>query len=66
MQRSHDRQGVVERVILLLVVALFLFATPVIYAWAQDDSPWYLAYVLWFGVIAWIAWGQYRARRHDV
>lgn len=66
MYRVQERQGVVERVILQLLVALFLFATPVIYAWARDGGPWYLPYILWLGLIGWIAWGQFRVPRHDV
>jgi len=56
----------VERVILLLVAALFLFATPVTLAWAHDRSPWYLPYLLWLGLIIWCAWGRFRPQRHDV
>lgn len=49
---------------LLVLLALVLFASPAMFAWAQDDSPWYIPYVLWFAVIAALAWISHR--RKDV
>ena len=45
-----------ERTLLVVALALLLFATPVIYWWGQDDSPWFLIYVLWLVIIALSAW----------
>ena len=45
-----------ERVILITALALLLFVTPVIYWWAQDDSPWFLVYLLWLIMIVLSAW----------
>lgn len=53
----------VERTLLLVIFALMLFASPVIFLWAQDDSPWYFPYVLWAIVIAVTAWIN-RRRKH--
>ncbi len=55
-----------ERSILLLIAALFLFVTPVTLSWAHAGSAWYLPYILWLILIVWCAWGQIRASRHDV
>lgn len=55
---------IVERTLLLVLLALALFASPVMFAWAQDSSPWYAPYVLWSFVIAGSAWIS--SRRKDV
>lgn len=57
---SHRREGLV----LIVALALLLFATPVVYAWARDTSPWYLVYLLWLLIIVLGAW-QARLRRTD-
>lgn len=60
--RASDKT--LERTVLLVLLALVLFASPVMFAWARDDSPWYLPYVLWSVVIAGSAWIGHR--RKDV
>lgn len=45
-----------ERIILVIALAILLFATPVVYWWAQDGSPWFLVYLLWLIVIGLSAW----------
>ena len=54
-----------ERTVLVVALALFIFATPVIYWWAQDDSPWYLIYFLWLIVIALSAWPHFTQSDDD-
>jgi hypothetical protein len=49
-----------DTVILLLLFALFLLASPLTMLWASADSPWYLPYLIWLGIIALIAWVQHR------
>lgn len=49
--------------ILLVLFALFLFASPFLNWWATLRSPWYLAYAIWFGVIALTFWLQWRGDR---
>lgn len=60
--RAPDKT--LERTLLLVLLALVLFASPVMFAWAQDDSPWYAPYILWSAVIAGSAWIS--RRRKDV
>lgn len=60
--RAPDK--IIERTVLLVLLALVLFASPVMFAWARDDSPWYIPYVLWLVVIAGSAWSG--RRRKDV
>ena len=55
-----------ERVILVIALALLLFATPVIYWWAQDDSPWFLVYLLWLIIIGLSAWLHFTQSDDDV
>jgi hypothetical protein len=40
-------EPVYDRVILLLLFALFLLLSPIIDWWAADDSPWYAPYLIW-------------------
>ena len=54
-----------ERVMLITALALLLFATPVIYWWAQDDSPWFLVYLLWLIMILLSAWLYFTQRDDD-
>lgn len=56
----------VERTILVVALALLLFATPVTYWWAQDDSPWYIVYLLWLIIIALSAWLHFTRSADDI
>ena len=58
--RTPDKT--LERTLLLVLVALMLFASPVMFAWAQDASPWFVPYALWLAVIAGAAWISHRRR----
>ena len=64
MNREHTSRPL-ERVILVIALALLLFATPVIYWWAQDDSPWILVYLLWLIIIGLSAWLNFTQRDDD-
>lgn len=50
----------IERTLLLVLFMLVLFASPVMFAWAADDSPWYTPYALWAGVVAAAAYINHR------
>ena len=54
-----------ERTILVVAVALLLFVTPVLYAWARDNSPWYVIYLLWLFIIGLSAWLYFTRRDND-
>lgn len=49
-----------DRVILLFVVALLLFASPLLVWWSRPGSPWYTPYLLWAVVILLALWFQHR------
>jgi len=54
-----------ESVVLIVALALVLFATPVVFAWAHEGSPWYLVYLLWLFVIGLGAWRTMKHRPDD-
>ncbi len=58
MDRPPEPARRIEKTLLIVAFALLLFASPILYLWAQDDSPWYLPYLLWLTVIACTAWVQ--------
>ncbi|MCU7814206.1 MAG: UTP--glucose-1-phosphate uridylyltransferase [Candidatus Thiodiazotropha sp. (ex Rostrolucina anterorostrata)] len=49
-----DRQ--VDRTLALGLLILLLFSTPIMIWWTSAGSPWYLLYIIWLGVIFFIAW----------
>jgi len=53
-----------DRVILLLLLALFLLLSPLTEWWAADDSPWYAPYLLWALLIALTFWLRRTLERH--
>lgn len=63
---GSDHGRPVDSAILLFLVALFLFVSPFTDWWARDDSPWYLPYLLWLGLIALIAAVALRRDSHDI
>ena len=50
--RGEPRETVYDRVVLLLLFALFLLFSPIVEWWAADDSPWYAPYLIWALLIA--------------
>lgn len=65
MPNSHEQERFFDRVILLLLFALFLLASPLRDWWAADDSHWFAPYLLWGVVIALAYWLQRRINRHE-
>lgn len=61
---EHGRS--VDSAIVLFFAALFLFVSPFTDWWARDDSPWYLPYLLWLGLIGLIAVVALRRDPHDL
>ncbi len=66
MARPNQPGRAVERALLVLALTLGLFASPVIYVWARDGSPWYLVYLLWLAVIMLGGWVGRGSRGHDI
>lgn len=57
-------EQVYDRVILLLLLALFLLISPIIDWWAADDSPWYSPYLIWGLLISLTFWLRRYINRH--
>lgn len=55
-----------DRVILLALFTVLLFASPLSRWWSAIGAPWYLPYLLWLAVILLGAWLQHRNARHDL
>lgn len=41
-----------DKTLLIFLLALFFFASPLVYWWATPQMPWFLPYVLWGLLIA--------------
>jgi len=66
MPRSKESELYLDRVILLLLLALFLLLSPLIEWWAADDSPWYAPYLIW-GVLILLTYRlQDYLKRHEL
>lgn len=61
--RPSNTRGL-DKTVLLLLLGLLLFASPLLPWAARLGGPWYLPYVLWALLIGIIALAQGR-RRHD-
>lgn len=66
MQHGSDGNRHLDSVVLLFLFALFLLISPFTTWWAADDSPWYLPYLIWLGLILLIVRTQSRRHPHDL
>ena len=64
MRNPHERERQIDKTLLLGLFILLLFTTPILAWWGKPDSPWYLPYLLWLGIILIIAW-VHRRGRHE-
>ncbi len=62
MTRAPDNEPSADNVVLLALIALLLFASPVVFWWSHQGSLWYLPYLLWLAVIV-IVWLVFRRGR---
>ncbi|MES9882819.1 MAG: hypothetical protein ABW185_18275 [Sedimenticola sp.] len=66
MPDQNDTSRQKENALLLTLLALFLFASPLTLWWATEESPWLVPYLLWLLVIAIAAWLSCRHGHHDL
>lgn len=66
MPRSRNHELLLDRVIILFLLALFLLISPLKMWWAADHSPWYAPYLLWAVLIALTYWLQRRLKRREL
>lgn len=61
-EHSHPQ----DRVVIVFLLALFLFLSPFTAWWAADGAPWYLPYLFWLGLIVAVGWMVPRRGGHDL
>ncbi len=66
MNTPHDPQKLKEHTLLLVMLALFLFASPLTSTLAWGGASWLLPYLLWLLILAIGAWLHYRYGRDDL
>ena len=66
MRGEQRTENIYDRVLLLLLFALFLLLSPMVEWWASDDSPWYAPYLIWALLIALTFWLQRKIRRYTM
>ncbi len=66
MPFSNDPDKLREYTVLLALLMLFLFATPLTVWWASSTHPWFLPYLLWLLVIILGAVISNRFSGHDL
>ena len=55
-----------ELTIVVAFVALLVLLPPLSRLWLDESSPWYLPYLIWFGLIVLAYWLQRLLRKHAV
>lgn len=55
-----------EITIVMVIVALLLLLPPLSNLWFGDHSPWFLPYLVWFGIILLSYWLQRLLRKHAI
>ena len=55
-----------EITIVVLLISLLVLLPPLFTLWIAIDSPWYLPYLVWFGIILLSFWLQRLLRKHAV
>jgi len=55
-----------EITIVASLLSLLILLPPLSGMWFALDSPWYLPYLVWFGIILLSAWLQRLLRKHAV
>lgn len=63
MRLPKDNEKAIDKVILLLLLALFLLVSPFMAWWANPAAPWYRPYLIWLLIIALTWWLARRNRQ---
>ena len=66
MQRAPDSGKYLDGVVIIFLLAVFIFLPPIFHSWATTGTPWYLAYGVWLGVIVLVALTQWMRQRHEL
>ena len=52
MTPGADKEKPLNLVLVTFIIAVFLFASPFYLLWMSPETPWYVPYLIWLGVIA--------------
>lgn len=55
-----------EITIVVVLISLLVLLPPLFTLWIDVDLPWYLPYLVWFGIILLSAWLQHVLRKNAV
>jgi uncharacterized membrane protein len=55
-----------EITIVMVIVALLVLLPPLSNLWFGDHAPWFLPYLVWFGIILLSYWLQRLLRKHAI
>ncbi len=55
-----------EITIVVVLISLLVLLPPLFTLWIDVDLPWYLPYLVWFGLILLSAWLQHVLRKNAV
>ena len=63
MRLPNDNDKPIDTVVLLLLLALFLLASPFLAWWANPTASWIRPYLIWLFLIVLTWWLQQRNKR---
>ncbi len=63
---SRDQGKGPDQVVILVLLALFMFASPLVRWLMSSEHPWYLPYLIWLSIILLGALLQRRRGRHEL
>ncbi len=63
MRETPPPERQLDLTLAVALLILLLISGPFMIWWTTPESPWYLPYLIWLGVILIIAWIQ--LRRHE-
>jgi len=66
MLPGSDNRKSLDLVLVAFVIAMFIFASPFYLFWMAPGTPWYVPYLIWFGIIVMTGILQHWRRRHDL
>ncbi|MCP3688624.1 MAG: hypothetical protein GY784_09450 [Gammaproteobacteria bacterium] len=66
MQPFVSESRPTEITVMVVIVALLILSPPILDLWGASDSPWYLPYGVWLGIIALSYLLQWILRRYAV
>ncbi len=66
MRPGADSEKSLNRVLVVFLVAVFVFASPFYLFWMAPQTPWYVPYLIWLAVIVMTGVVQHWRSRHEL